>query len=416
MANLRPRFYELFPLYAVIFLGFFGYALTIALFIPMLMDKSFAILPSTAPTSLRVSISGFLLAMYPLGQFLGSPIIGKFSDHYGRKKVLMISLLACLVGFMGITFSIYWHLLPLLFISCFFTGLCESNMAISQSVLAEYATDAAHKAKLIGYAFSACSVGYVAGPLVGGMGATHLGYSFPFLLTAIAVAVLLLWVGLSFKDHYQPKANVKIKLMEAVTAVGTIISHKKLRKIYIINFFIFFAIQGLYRVAPIYIMDKWSPSLSTFTTLIAFVSLLCLLANLFLMGPLAKRFGTKQLLNGLLLFSGIFIISIVIPKHFHWIWLTYGLAVIPTVMALTASTTWISNAALPQEQGQVLGNNQALLVLGEATSAAIGGIIAAINVSLPVTVMGIILLGCFLVIFRIGTGLENQSDCSALER
>ena len=391
---------NLLPLYAVIFLGFFGYALTIALFIPMLLDKNFNLLPLTSPTSLRVSLAGFLLAMYPLGQFLGSPVIGKLSDHFGRKKILMISLIACCLGFIGIALSIQTHHLTLLFISCFVTGLCESNMAISQSVIAEHTQDVAHKTKLIGYAYSACSLGYVIGPLVGGFGATALGYSFPFWITAIGVLFLSLWIGYSLQDNYRPHKEVPIKLIEAVTAMKTIFNRPKLRKIYLINFLIFFAILGLYRVAPIYVVDTWHPALHIYTLLISFVSVLCLLANLLLIGRLAKKFTTQKLLFGLLLFSSLFIIIMIIPEHFSWIWLTYGLAVIPTVMALTTCTAWISHHASAEEQGQVLGNNQALLVLGEAASAAIGGLIAAINVSLPIIVMGIILLIAGFMVWR----------------
>lgn len=49
-------------------------------------------------------------------------------------------------------------------------------------------------------------------------------------------------------------------------------------------------------------------------------------------------------------------------------------------MALPTCTTWLSQHAEPKEQGQVMGNNQSLLVLGEASSAAIGGLIAAIRI------------------------------------
>jgi predicted MFS family arabinose efflux permease len=61
-------------------------------------------------------------------------------------------------------------------------------------------------------------------------------------------------------------------------------------------------------------------------------------------------------------------------------------------MALPTCTTWLSQHVSSNEQGQVLGNNQALLVLGESSSAAIGGLIAAIKISLPIIVMGVILL------------------------
>ncbi len=136
----------------------------------------------------------------------------------------------------------------------------------------------------------------------------------------------------------------------------------------------------------------------TFTLLIAYVSTLCPVANVFVMGWAAKKFKTQQLLRGLPLFTGISTIVIVIPHHFSWIWLTYGIAAIPTVMLLTTCTTWLSNQATKDEQGQVLGNNQALLVLRECLSAAIGGLIAAIMIPLPIVVMGIILLGAYFML------------------
>src|SRR5215216_3053150 len=152
---MRKNFQDLLPLYAVICLGYLGYSLTLTLFIPMLLDTNFNLLARTSPTSLRMTVSGFLLAMYPLGQFFGSPVIGKLSDHYGRKKILLLSLLMCIIGFISIGISIQFHNLILLFISAFFTGLCESNMAISQSVIADKFQNSAEKTKYLGYAYSA---------------------------------------------------------------------------------------------------------------------------------------------------------------------------------------------------------------------------------------------------------------------
>jgi predicted MFS family arabinose efflux permease len=61
-------------------------------------------------------------------------------------------------------------------------------------------------------------------------------------------------------------------------------------------------------------------------------------------------------------------------------------------MMLPTCTTWLSEHVSAQEQGQVLGNNQALLVLGESTSAALGGVVAAIMVPLPIVMTACILL------------------------
>lgn len=386
------KFRDLMPLYAVIFLGFFGYALTITLFIPMLMDKNCLLLSPEASLSLRVSLSGFLLAMYPLGQFLGSPIIGNLSDFWGRKKVLLLSLIFCIFGFAMMALSIEFNQLTLLFVSAFLTGLFESNMAISQSIIADRSSDTAQKTKLIGYAYSACSLGYIVGPLLGGSAGSVLSYSAPFWITAFGVLCLLVWIFYSFEEHYIPNKNAPIKLLSSLTAMKSIFNRPKLYKIYLINFSIFFAVQGLYRVVPMFVMDEWKPALHTYSLLISFVSLLCFLANLWILGKLAKRVSTQKLLSGLLVVSGLLVAFITVPNHFNWIWLTFGIAVIPSIMALPTCTIWLSEQVSSTEQGQVLGNNQALLVLGESTSAAIGGLIAALWIPLPVVVMGAILL------------------------
>lgn len=382
---------RLLPLYCVIFLGFFGYALTITLFIPMLLDRSFPILPTQTSISVRAILSGILLAMYPLGQFFASPIIGRFSDHFGRKKILIISLIACIFGFLGMSLSIAMQRITFLFIFSFITGLSESNMAISQSVIADTTEDMAEKTKLIGYAYSACSLGYIIGPLVGGFAGTLLSYSAPFWITSIGIVFLILWIAVKFSDSYVPNESAPLKLLEAITAIKSIFNRPKLSKVYLMNFLIFFSVMGLYRVVPLYIQDNWNPSLHIYSLIISFVSLLCFLANLFLLKWLAQYFSTRALLAGLLILGGVLVIFIVIPKGFNWIWFTYGAGVIPTVMALPTCTTWLSKQADPVEQGQVLGNNQALLVLGESSSAAIGGLIAGIIIPLPIVVMGVIL-------------------------
>jgi DHA1 family tetracycline resistance protein-like MFS transporter len=400
--NKQIAWGRILPLYVVIFVGFFGYALTVALFIPLLLSTHGDLVASITTTSVRMTIAGCLLAMYPLGQFIGSPIIGNLADHYGKKKLLLISMLMCIAGFILMALSIQCHWLTLLFISSFFTGLCESNMAIAQSIIASMTQDNALKTKLIGYAYSACSLGYISGPLIGGLLLSFgLHVSFSFWVTAIAIIPLLVWI-----KYYVtlPEKNIQhksLQLLSAITSMRSLFNRPKLRFFYAINFIVFFAIQGLYRVVPMYVQDVWHPTIQVFTGLISFVSFLCLLANLFLIGPLAKRFSTKALLISFLVFSGVFVFTIIIPKTFSWIWLTFGLAALPTVIALTASTTWLSHHADTDEQGQVLGNNQALLVLAEASSSAVGGAIAAVHVSLPIIIMGtLLLLSAGIVFFK----------------
>ncbi|MGQ3888585.1 hypothetical protein ACQUW5_06075 [Legionella sp. CNM-1927-20] len=98
--------------------------------------------------------------------------------------------------------------------------------------------------------------------------------------------------------------------------------------------------QELYRrVVPLYIENTWTISLHTFSLLLSFVSLMCFLANLVILEKLASHYPTKVLLSGLFFFSTLAVLLIVLTMNFNWIWLTYGLAIIPTVMTLPICIT-----------------------------------------------------------------------------
>jgi len=78
----------------VVFVGFLGYSLMIAVFTPMILRNDNGMLAASSGLSQRSLVLGVLLALYPLGQFLGSPVLGTLSDRFGRRPVLIASLIA----------------------------------------------------------------------------------------------------------------------------------------------------------------------------------------------------------------------------------------------------------------------------------------------------------------------------------
>jgi MFS family permease len=95
----------LLPVYLVIFVAFIGYAMMVNFFVPLLMhDHGF--LPVTASKAQRTTSVGILLAIYPIGQFFGSPVLGALSDRYGRKPILLVSLAVAVACYAIIAFAI----------------------------------------------------------------------------------------------------------------------------------------------------------------------------------------------------------------------------------------------------------------------------------------------------------------------
>ena len=77
---------------------------------------------------------GLLMASYSFFQLIASPILGRLSDRYGRKKILMISQFGSVVGYLllGLAGS-----LLLLFISRIVDGITGGNISIAQAYIAD---------------------------------------------------------------------------------------------------------------------------------------------------------------------------------------------------------------------------------------------------------------------------------------
>ncbi|MEW6406429.1 MAG: MFS transporter [Chloroflexota bacterium] len=107
-------------------------------------------------------IVGILQATYPMMQFIGAPILGRLSDRFGRKPVLIASQIGTFAGFVLLGFA---DNLWLLFLSRIIDGLSGANISTAQAAIADSTTEKTrtHGLGLIGAAFG---IGFILGPIV----------------------------------------------------------------------------------------------------------------------------------------------------------------------------------------------------------------------------------------------------------
>jgi DHA1 family tetracycline resistance protein-like MFS transporter len=386
-----PGIGRVLPLYLVVFIGFLGYSLMITVFTPMLLDQGSGFLPADASTSERTLVLGVLLALYPLAQFLGAPVIGSLSDRFGRKRVLLASLAASTAAYCLIAGALEAESLALLMVASLVAGFSEANIAIAQSAVADVAP-AAGRARLFGYVYLASSLAYVVGPLGGGKLAdpglvSWFGYSTPYWAVAILLAGTFVLTLLAFRETHPPDRSARVRLSEALTSLGTVFTERRLRRIYLGNFLLYLSIFGFFRVYPMYLVDEFGMGVSQESEFIAYVAVPIVIANLGLVAWLSRRMSSRAMTASFAVLLGVFMASIVVPESEAALWFTLGPTALALAVCLPGAAALVSEAVGGAEQGKALGANQSLQVGAEALSGVAGGALAAIVVRLPLPVL-----------------------------
>ncbi|MEQ9618999.1 MAG: MFS transporter [Deltaproteobacteria bacterium] len=404
--------FRLLPLYIVIFIGFLGYSLMITIMTPLILENTGGILSSFPFDTDRTIALGIVLAIYPLGQFFGSPIIGAISDGFGRRPVLLVSLLITTFFYAVFAYSLEIKNLTLFMAAAFITGLAEGNIVIAQSSVSDVTT-VKNRTRLFAYISLSASGAFLIGPLVGGKLADKdlvpwFSYATPYWAVFILLVLTTIFTYALFRETRPPETRTGVNYREAVTSFLAVFSPGKLRVIYLINFLVYFAIFGFFRAFPMYLVDEFGMGVSKVSNFIAWNAVPVVIASIWLTGFLAMFYTPRTITLFSMILFAIFMVFVIVPQPEPALWVTIFLPGLALAVALPASASMLSLKAGLDEQGSVLGNNLSLEVAAEVASGLGAGFLAAMFVRLPLVVFSIIaLLAALMLIFTV-SGREGR--------
>ena len=328
---------------------------------------------------------GLLFASYSIMQLIFSPILGGLSDKYGRRPVLLISIIGTGIGFLVLGFA---QTLAMLFAGRILDGITGGNISTAQAYVADVTTKE-NRATGMGLIGAAFGVGFIFGPAIGGI-LSRWGIQVPFLFAA----------GLCFANALL----LYFKLPETVTAqrpaqnraargrgFGQLLdSFKQPRLAFVLTIYFLFVVSFSIMTTSfsLYTMFRFGYDAQHTGYLFAYVGIIAVIIQGGLIGRLVKRFGELPLIVvGALCFAiSLFAVPFVGPAAGGLAALLVGGGVFSmgNSLATPALMSLASKSAGAEEQGTVLGVTQSVASLARA----IGPFLAAILIASPIAHLG----------------------------
>jgi MFS transporter, DHA1 family, tetracycline resistance protein len=328
---------------------------------------------------------GLLFASYSIMQLIFSPILGGLSDKYGRRPVLLISIIGTGIGFLVLGFA---QTLPMLFAGRILDGITGGNISTAQAYVADVTTKE-NRATGMGLIGAAFGVGFIFGPAIGGI-LSRWGIQVPFLFAAglcFANAILLYFKLPETVTAQRPAQNRAAR----GRGFGQLLdSFKQPRLAFVLTIYFLFVVSFSIMTTSfsLYTMFRFGYDAQHTGYLFAYVGIIAVIIQGGLIGRLVKRFGELPLIVvGALCFAiSLFAVPFVGPAAGGLAALLVGGGVFSmgNSLATPALTSLASKSAGAEEQGTVLGVTQSVASLARA----IGPFLAAILIASPIAHLG----------------------------
>ena len=371
--------YALLTVYLTVFLDILGFGIIIPL-LPFYAQK----FGSSAGTI------GLLMASNAVAQFLFNPVWGRFSDRFGRRPVMLITVFGSAIAYavFGFADSVF-----LLFVSRILSGITGATIGVAQSYIADLTTKE-NRSKVLGQLGAAFAMGFVFGPALSGFLASpkmylnsvnygidlrflaEYSYSIPGYVSATLAIINGIMVYL-FLVESNSSVKVEHKDRKAFDwdAFSLVMKNKEMIMLIGIQFISTVSLSNLFATFALLLQVKFNYGISESSFMFAYFGVCSAVIQGFLVGKLVKKYNEIRLLvlSTALLTVGMFMISYM-PN-------IYGILVTATIIFFgngiinPCLTSLITQRAHESQTGITLGVSQSVGSLGRIFGPLWGGFI-----------------------------------------
>jgi predicted MFS family arabinose efflux permease len=332
---------------------------------------------------------GISLAIYPLGLLFGSLFIGALSDHYGRRFVLLTTLVGSVIGYILTAIAIVYTSFPGFILARFLTGVCEGNISVARAIAAELHPHI-DRAKAISMVYTSTYTGWLIGPLMGGY---LMVFGVPHVFAFAAVALALAWVLVFFAiadDKKDTDQQHSFWLLIRQQNSMTLFKHKQLRPLIYFYFLYSLGLNAFYDFYPVWFVDEYQASSTTIANATVMLTVAMITISSLVIARLNNVYGEIKLM-----ISGSFVLALLLAiQPFLNLFQT------SIIFVFIGASIAIANSMIPTYlskyfghlgEGKVMGLQVTIFCITNVIIAVIGGPLTILNSKL------VLLLGSALI-------------------
>ena len=351
------------------------------------------------------AVWGALVAMsYSVGQLAGAPLLGRVSDRYGRRPVLIFSLIGSTAALTatGLASDIAGLIAARLI-----AGLCAGSISTAQAYIADL-TEPQERARYMGLLGACMSGGFIFGPAVGGWLGEHGFQTACFVAAAIAGVNLLMAIAFLAESRPADKRGKNSSQQKSLEQFVTTLRSPSLGPLLWANAFAMLAFVGMEVTFPYLGKANFDLTPSSLGSVFAYTGFVSVIIQAGLIGNLTKRFGEIALARTGVIGMAIALGSLPFVYTFVPMILSISLLAAGSSLLTPSLSSLLSRRSAASEQGTVMGVSQGVAAGARALGPGLAGGLFDLRMFLPYAVGSLLMLLC-LPMLRRGTNPAGES-------
>ncbi len=252
---------------------------------------------------------GLLSAAYPIMQFIFAPILGRLSDRFGRKPVLVVSQIGSLIGFLVMGFAAS---LPVLFLARIIDGISGGNISTAQAVITD-STNERNRTQALGLIGAAFGLGFTVGPIIAYAVLAITGgnyHAVAFVAAAFSFFSILLTTFWLKESHPKEKRGTDHKPLISLDAISQALRKPQIGTLLTLMFMAQFVFGGLEYLLSLFTLNRLGMDASGNALLFVFIGLITIVVLGGMIGRWSKTYGDRKVILAGLIALGVGMILI----------------------------------------------------------------------------------------------------------